>query len=59
MRSGPHSGDHVDVLGNIDLNHDLLRILTDFEIEEVDQNHIISDIEHLARAVNLKKGGGI
>jgi len=59
MRSGPKSGDHVDILGNNDMNQDLLRILTDFELEEVNKNQISSDILQIAKTINAEKGRGI
>ncbi|KAL7559038.1 hypothetical protein ACA910_016380 [Epithemia clementina (nom. ined.)] len=56
MRSGPKSADHVDVLGNVDMTTDLLRVLTDFEVEKVNENKIHSDIYRIAEQINAKGG---
>jgi phospholipid:diacylglycerol acyltransferase len=50
MRGGPRSADHVDILGNIDTTHDILRIATDFD--EPLTTHILSDIEGIADRIN-------
>ena len=56
VRSGPKSADHVDFLGNEDMMMDLARIVSDFQVEKVEQNHIVSDIEQIAADIN-KRGG--
>ena len=56
MRSGPKSADHVDLLGNVDMITDLLRILTDFEVEKVNENQISSEILEVSREINAKGG---
>ena len=59
MRSGPRSAEHVDILGNIDMTEDFLRVVTDFEIEKVATNHIVSDIIEVADRINSHPAGGI
>ena len=56
VRGGPSSGDHVDVLGNKDMMTDLARIVSDFEVEKVDKNHIVSEIEKIAADINSRGG---
>jgi phospholipid:diacylglycerol acyltransferase len=56
MRSGTHSGDHVDILGNVDMLSDLMRIVSDFEIDKVNENHIVSEIAEIAKQINSKGG---
>lgn len=56
VRGGPGSADHVDVLGNRDMITDLARIVSDFEVEKVNQNHIVSDIEKIAADINARGG---
>jgi len=48
MRGGPRSSDHVDILGNHYMTADFLRIVTNWEPDEVQQNRIVSDIEKIA-----------
>jgi phospholipid:diacylglycerol acyltransferase len=59
MRGGPYSALHVDVLGNVDMMTDLLRIATDFEVDQVNQDQIVSDIERIAQEINIHPEGGI
>lgn len=56
MRGGPHSADHVDILGNVDVLQDLVRVVTNFDVEQVRENRITSDILSIADEIN-KKGG--
>lgn len=35
---------------------DLLRIVTGFESEKVDENHIVSDIQEIAKEINERGG---
>ena len=35
---------------------DLARIVSDFEVDKVNENHIVSDIEQIAAEIN-KRGG--
>ncbi len=52
MRGGPHSADHVDILGNVDTTLDLLKIVTDFDLSTVKVDSIASDIKGIARRIN-------
>lgn len=58
LRGGPLSGDHVDILGNVDMTHDFLRIVTDFDMENV-QPKIVSDIERMVERINEHPMGGL
>ena len=55
MRGGPHSGDHVDILGHNDVLADLIRIVTDHEVDEVKDN-IISNIKEVSNEINARGG---
>jgi phospholipid:diacylglycerol acyltransferase len=59
MRGGPRSSEHVDILGNLDMMSDFLRIVTGFEVETVQENRIVSNIREIAARVNGYHGGGI
>jgi phospholipid:diacylglycerol acyltransferase len=59
MRSGPASSDHVDILGNLEMMEDFLKIVTDFESSTVNENRIVSDIESIAAKINAHPSGGI
>mmetsp|Transcript_8042 Transcript_8042/g.12284 ORF Transcript_8042/g.12284 Transcript_8042/m.12284 type:complete len:722 (+) Transcript_8042:464-2629(+) len=50
MRGGPRSADHVDILGNVDMTEDFLRIVTNFEDGKVN-DHIVSDIENISKRI--------
>lgn len=57
MRGGPFSADHVDLLGNVGVTEDVIRIVTGFGVDEVKTNKIVSDIEAIAEKIN--NNGGI
>jgi phospholipid:diacylglycerol acyltransferase len=59
MRGGPRSSEHVDILGNVDMMSDFLRVVTGYEIETVQENRIVSNIREIAARVNSYHGGGI
>jgi phospholipid:diacylglycerol acyltransferase len=59
MRSGPSSSDHVDILGNSAMMEDFLKIVTDFEPQDVTNDHIVSDIREIAQKINSHPHGGI
>lgn len=59
MRGGPQSSDHVDILGNDQMTYDFLRIVSDFETEEVETDHISSDIMQIAERINSSPLGGL
>jgi len=50
MRGGPKSAEHVDIMGNIDVTKDVLRIATNFNHDEV-KTKIVSDIERIAARI--------
>merc|ERR1719330_1796437 len=52
MRGGPHSADHVDILGNVDTTLDLLKIVTDFDVSTVKVDSIVSGIKDIAAKIN-------
>ena len=58
LRSGVYSADHVDILGNVDMMEDFIKIVTDHDIDSV-QTKLISDIENMAKTINSKPGGGL
>eukprot|EP00557_Chaetoceros_sp_GSL56_P004278 CAMPEP_0176493536 /NCGR_PEP_ID=MMETSP0200_2-20121128/9601_1 /TAXON_ID=947934 /ORGANISM="Chaetoceros sp., Strain GSL56" /LENGTH=814 /DNA_ID=CAMNT_0017891205 /DNA_START=12 /DNA_END=2453 /DNA_ORIENTATION=+ len=35
MRGGPYSSDHVDILGNVDAMADLIKVVTDHNVDEI------------------------
>lgn len=55
MRRGPYSADHVDVLGNQNMLLDLIKIVTDHDIDQV-QDEIVSNIKEIANEINEKGG---
>jgi hypothetical protein len=59
MRAGPHSADHVDILGNIDMVEDFLRIVTDSSVDKVNEDRIVSDIKAVADRINSHELGGL
>jgi phospholipid:diacylglycerol acyltransferase len=59
MRAGPHSADHVDILGNDDMVEDFLRIVTNTFVEKVDKDQITSDIKEVSEKINAHPLGGI
>jgi phospholipid:diacylglycerol acyltransferase len=59
MRGGPSSSDHVDILGNGQMMEDFIRIVTNFQTENVTADHIESDILKIAEKINSHPKGGI
>ena len=55
MRGGPYSADHVDILGNLDMMEDFVKIVTGHNVESV-QTRLVSDIEKIATRINEKGG---
>jgi phospholipid:diacylglycerol acyltransferase len=51
MRGGPYSADHVDILGNVDSVTDLLKIITEFETGDL-QDQIVSDIVAISQKIS-------
>ena len=58
MRGGPQSADHVDILGNVDMTEDFLRIVSDFGAKNI-KSHIVSDIENIAERIDSSPNGGL
>jgi len=58
MRKGPNSSEHVDILGNQDLLHDLLKIVSGEDVDSLGDN-IISDIEGIVKRIEDHPDGGL
>lgn len=58
MRGGPYSSDHVDIMGNLDMLEDFLKVVSDIETDTV-QDHIVSDIEEIAARIARHPNGGL
>ena len=58
MRGGPYSGDHVDLMGNLDMMEDFLKVVSGFEIETV-QDKVVSDIFEIATKIAKHPRGGL
>jgi phospholipid:diacylglycerol acyltransferase len=58
MRKGPLSSEHVDILGNVEMMEDLMKIVTDYELIAV-EDKILSDIEGIVRRVAEHPRGGL
>ena len=56
-RGGPYSAEHVDILGHMDLMEDVLKIITDFEADTV-EDQIVSDLERNVRDIDSHPLGG-
>lgn len=59
MRGGPASADHIDILGNIEMTTDFLRVVTDFDSSVVRENRLVSNIEEISHQINSHPRGGI
>lgn len=57
MRGGPFSADHVDIMGNLDMMRDFLRIVSDHESDL--QDDIVSDIKGIAERIKKHPKGGL
>jgi hypothetical protein len=51
---GRYSGDHCSILGHNDVLGDLIKIVSDHDVEEV-QDEIISDILRISEEINEEK----
>lgn len=58
MRKGPHSSEHVDVLGNHDMLQDFMKIVSDEDVDSLTDN-IISDIEGIVKRIDDHPDGGL
>eukprot|EP00923_Selenidium_pygospionis_P028475 GHVN01051132.1.p1 GENE.GHVN01051132.1~~GHVN01051132.1.p1 ORF type:complete len:564 (+),score=162.02 GHVN01051132.1:2580-4271(+) len=50
MRAGPHSSDHVDILGNIDTVTDVIKVATGFDQANVEER-VMSNIKEIAERI--------
>mmetsp|Transcript_24159 Transcript_24159/g.39860 ORF Transcript_24159/g.39860 Transcript_24159/m.39860 type:complete len:688 (-) Transcript_24159:13-2076(-) len=59
-RGGPRSGEHVDILGNVGVIEDVVRIATGLEVEEkVDKDIIVSDLKNIVQRLDEHPSGGL
>lgn len=58
MRGGPHAADHVDILGNVDMTEDFLRIVSDHGIKKL-KPRIVSDLMNITERINAHPNGGL
>jgi phospholipid:diacylglycerol acyltransferase len=58
MRGGPRSSDHVDILGNIDTTEDIIKLVTGYNEDKV-EDRIVSHIEKIAMEINAHPNGGL
>jgi phospholipid:diacylglycerol acyltransferase len=59
-RGGPQSGEHVDILGNIGVIEDVVRIATGFEVRDrVDKEIIHSELKRITKAIDSHPEGGL
>lgn len=60
MITGPLSGEHVDILGNVGVIEDVIRIVTEFEVEEkVDNEIIVSELKEITKRIDSHPLGGL
>ncbi len=53
VRGGPKTSDHVDILGNHKLTEDILLIASNFQVEEVYTDKILSTLKEDLEKINL------
>lgn len=58
MRKGLNSAEHVDILGHLGMLEDLVKIVTDHEIDTM-QDKILSDIEGIVKRIDDHPKGGL
>lgn len=59
-RGGPKSADHVDILGNLGVIEDLVRVATGFEVEKkVNEDRIESDLKEIMQMIDEHDFGGL
>lgn len=59
-RGGPLSGEHVDILGNVGVIEDFVRIATGFEVEEkVDREVVESELKEIMKTIDEHPMGGL
>lgn len=52
IRGGRNTSEHINILGNHQVTHDILRIATGFETDKI-QDQITSNIKEIAKKINL------
>lgn len=58
-RGGPTSGEHVDILGNVGVIEDVVRIATGFEVQEkVNEDIIVSELKRIVQTIDAHEMGG-
>lgn len=57
MRGGPHSADHVDILGNVEMTEDFLRVVADLKPRT--ESRIVSNLEEIVKEINAHPKGGV
>lgn len=58
-RGGPTSGEHVDILGNVGVIEDVVRIATGFEAQEkVNEDIIVSELKRIVQTIDAHEMGG-
>jgi phospholipid:diacylglycerol acyltransferase len=58
-RGGPTSGEHVDILGNVGVIEDVVRIATGFEVQEkVNEDIIVSELKRIVQTIDAHELGG-
>lgn len=58
IRMGPRSGEHCDILGNVDMMEDFLSVVTDHKATSV-KTRLSSNIEEIAERINSHPLGGL
>ena len=58
MRGGPYSAEHVDIMGNLDMMEDFLKVVSGFEDETV-EDMVVSDIMKIAERIAKHPKGGL
>lgn len=58
MRGGSHAADHVDILGNVDMTEDFLRVVSNHGAKKV-KTHIVSDIVNISQRIDAHPNGGL
>eukprot|EP00532_Pseudo-nitzschia_australis_P010673 CAMPEP_0168234572 /NCGR_PEP_ID=MMETSP0140_2-20121125/18336_1 /TAXON_ID=44445 /ORGANISM="Pseudo-nitzschia australis, Strain 10249 10 AB" /LENGTH=761 /DNA_ID=CAMNT_0008167371 /DNA_START=88 /DNA_END=2370 /DNA_ORIENTATION=- len=58
LRKGPHSSEHVDILGNHGMMEDFMKIVSDEDLDSVKDN-FISDIQGIVKRIKDHPDGGL
>lgn len=57
-RGGKNSGEHVDILGNVDVIEDIVRVTTGYETKTVNEDRIVSDLKRIVERIDEHELGG-